>query len=105
MAPDGWSDNTDGVAKKTYLWMSYASFNSAGTQLENWHAPLRLTGENGINGADGSSMEFIYRLVSNRSNYQTLYEYHEKNGTGWGKVNTAEVPDPLDLSDNMIGEN
>lgn len=50
-------------------------------------------------------MEFIYRLVSNKSNYQTLYEYHEKNGTGWGKVGTGEVPNPLDLSDTMVGEN
>ena len=104
-APSGWSDNTDNVEKKAYLWMSYASFNSSGTQIENWHSPIRLTGENGVNGADGSSMEFIYRLVSNKSNYQTLYEYHEKNGTGWGKVGTAEIPNPLDLSDTMVGEN
>lgn len=60
--------------------MSYASFNSSGVQLEDWHAPIRLTGENGVNGTDGSSIEFIYRLVSNKDNYDTLYKYHQENG-------------------------
>lgn len=52
--------------------MSYASFNSAGTNLSGWQAPARLTGEDGHNGTDGSSIEFIYRLISNYDNYNQL---------------------------------
>ena len=52
--------------------MSYASFNSAGTNLSGWQTPTRLTGEDGHNGTDGSSIEFIYRLISNYDNYNQL---------------------------------
>lgn len=60
--PDGWSsnDSLEGI-----VWMSTADFNYEGNLIGEWSDPIRLTGENGTNGTDGSSIEFIYKLTKN----------------------------------------
>lgn len=60
--PDGWSsnDSLEGI-----VWMSTADFDYEGSLIGEWSDPIRLTGENGTNGTDGSSIEFIYKLTKN----------------------------------------
>jgi hypothetical protein len=45
--------------------MSWAVFQTTGTIQGEWSTPVRITGENGKDGQDGKSIEFIYK-VSNR---------------------------------------
>ena len=58
----GWSDtniDTDG----TVTWMSSGVFGYDGKNI-SWSDPVRITGENGRNGEDGTKIQFIYALTS-----------------------------------------
>lgn len=59
--PDGWTGND--ANPNGYVWMSSASFSSNGTQMSPWTTPLRLTGDDGKDGSDGTNIEFIYKLT------------------------------------------
>lgn len=59
--PEGWSgsdSNPNGI-----VWMSSATFSSKGTIVVPWSTPVRLTGADGHDGADGSNIEFVYKLT------------------------------------------
>ncbi len=43
--------------------MSTATFSSKGTIVVPWSTPVRLTGADGHDGADGSNIEFVYKLT------------------------------------------
>ena len=43
--------------------MSSATFSSKGTIVVPWSTPVRLTGADGHDGADGSNIEFVYKLT------------------------------------------
>lgn len=61
--PTGWyttDQNMIGI-----IWMSWAVFQTTGTIQGEWSTPVRITGEDGKDGQDGKSIEFIYK-VSNR---------------------------------------
>lgn len=57
--PENWGDsnNLSGI-----VWMSQRDFYADGTKDTVWTTPIRITGEQGEPGTDGSSIEFIYRL-------------------------------------------
>ena len=60
---EGWSDtHTETIGKIT--WMSSGMFGHDGKNI-SWSDPVRITGENGKNGEDGTKMQFIYALTSN----------------------------------------
>lgn len=61
--PTGWS-STDSELSGV-IWMSWGVFLYTGQIDGNWSTPIRITGQNGVNGADGSSIEFIYKLTKN----------------------------------------
>lgn len=61
--PTGWYTTNQNMVGT--IWMSWAVFQTAGTIQREWSTPVRITGENGKDGQDGKSIEFIYR-VSNR---------------------------------------
>lgn len=61
--PTGWY-TTDSNLVGT-IWMSWAQFLPTGSINGVWAPPVRLTGEDGENGKDGKSIEFIY-CTSNR---------------------------------------
>lgn len=46
------------------IWMSWGVFTPQGTIRDAWATPIRLTGEDGRNGTDGKSIEFIYKLAN-----------------------------------------
>lgn len=57
----GWSKNpgSPDIENEIWTWMTYAYCN-AGGQYGTWSDPIRITGENGEDGADGASVEYIY---------------------------------------------
>lgn len=61
--PTGWYTTDQNMVGT--IWMSWAVFQTTGTIQGGWSTPVRITGENGKDGQDGKSIEFIYR-VSNR---------------------------------------
>lgn len=61
--PTGWYTTDQNMIGT--IWMSWAVFQTAGTIQGEWSTPVRITGENGKDGQDGKSIEFIYK-VSNR---------------------------------------
>lgn len=59
--PEGWSrtDNLTGI-----IWMSTGIFkDDTGTLLGAWSTPVRISGEDGVPGSDGLTIEFIYKLT------------------------------------------
>lgn len=59
--PEGWSGSDSNP--NGYVWMSTATFSSKGTIVVPWRTPVRLTGADGHDGADGSNIEFVYKLT------------------------------------------
>lgn len=59
--PEGWSGSDS--KPNGYVWMSTATFSSKGTIVVPWSTPVRLTGADGHDGADGSNIEFVYKLT------------------------------------------
>lgn len=59
--PEGWSGSDSNP--NGYVWMSTATFSSKGTIIVPWSTPVRLTGADGHDGADGSNIEFVYKLT------------------------------------------
>lgn len=62
--PSGWSDEPPTLATGEYLWMSQAEINADGTLKTNWSTPVRISGEKGNSGNNGSVFYFIYTLAS-----------------------------------------
>lgn len=59
--PEGWSGSDSNP--NGYVWMSSATFSSKGTIVVPWSTPVGLTGADGHDGADGSNIEFVYKLT------------------------------------------
>ena len=59
--PEGWSGSDSNP--NGHVWMSTATFSSKGTIVVPWSTPVRLTGADGHDGADGSNIEFVYKLT------------------------------------------
>lgn len=59
--PEGWSGSDSNP--NGYVWMSTATFSSKGPIVVPWSTPVRLTGADGHDGADGSNIEFVYKLT------------------------------------------
>lgn len=59
--PAGWNKDDSGDGIK---WSSYNDFLSDGTNT-GWTDPVRITGEDGKPGTDGTGMEFIYKVTLN----------------------------------------
>ena len=60
--PIGWSrtDELEGI-----VWMSSGIFRAdTGELTDGWTTPVRITGQDGSNGTDGTSIEFIYKLTA-----------------------------------------
>lgn len=95
--PEGWFDNVP-EQRETYLWLSNAFFANDGVTIEGWATPIRLTGENGQDGVDGTNIEFIYRLLPNRDTYIALREFLAENPlTSGGDLEVPVVNDELGL--------
>lgn len=58
--PTGWA-KTDNLQKP--VWMSVGEFTSKAPNNPTWSKPICISGEDGTNGTDGLSREFIYKLT------------------------------------------
>lgn len=93
----GWSteNNFDGI-----VYMSSRTFttNEASTD-KNWSLPVRITGDKGLPGADGTSIEFIYKLSKEEPNVQYL---ESQNETGF--VPEGWTGSPSGVDENNLKE-
>ena len=63
---EGWMLSTDEYpANGRALWMSSGTITSLEPNTITWAAPIRLTGERGPAGLDGTILEYKYRLTQN----------------------------------------
>lgn len=70
--PSGWSTAMPTVNKGFYLWMTKAVKNGSGTSLVSaWSIPVRMTPQDGKDGADGKSPALVFR--GNYSSSKTYY--------------------------------
>lgn len=91
--PNGWT-GSDSELTGT-IWMSWAVFLYTGETQEGWSTPIRITGENGVNGVDGSSIEFIYRLT--KTSFTTPdTPYSDPKQTGYVPDEWTDHPTGID---------
>lgn len=102
-----WVDNMGLIPSKSedgklyHIWQSNGVFNSAGGQTsEGWSEPHRITGADGEPGRDGTSIEFIYRRIPDKIDYNTLVKWHTVQAE-LGNV----LYSPEDLSENDVADN
>lgn len=55
-----WSLNPPAPTSGKFVYMSQAMLNARTNTFGKWSTPIRITGLNGGNGADGTDIEFIY---------------------------------------------
>lgn len=55
-----WSLNPPAPTSGKFVYMSQAMLNARTNTFRKWSTPIRITGLNGENGADGTDIEFIY---------------------------------------------
>lgn len=55
-----WSLKPPTPTSGKFVYMSQAMLNARTNTFEKWSTPIRITGLNGENGADGTGIEFIY---------------------------------------------
>lgn len=70
--PKGWSDEPPTISQGEYLWMSQAEINADGTMKTNWSLPVRISGEKGNSGVNGSTFYFIYTAASSTPSTPTF---------------------------------
>lgn len=114
LAPEGdshiWIDNMGLIPSKSedgklyHIWQSNGVFNSAGGQTsEGWSEPHRITGADGEPGKDGTSIEFIYRLIPDKVDYNTLVKWHTDQAELGNVLYSPENLSENDIADNWTG--
>lgn len=82
-----------------FIWQSVGNFNSAGSLIGTWSKPFCITGEDGHDGTDGVSKEFIYRLLPNKDAFAGLKEWLSNENNALPVVGTGKVPG---VTDNYV---
>lgn len=92
---NGWAKTPTTPNKGEFTWMSQRYvFN--GEYQGYWTYPIRITGDDGENGKDGTDINFIYKRTktneapgapaysgSTESDYQTIHDYTGTSNSGW----------------------
>ena len=89
--PSGWNDEPPALATGEYLWMSQAEINADGTLKTSWSTPVRISGEKGNSGNNGSVFHFIYTLAATTPNTPT---FATPSALGGQEVWTVQPPKP-----------
>lgn len=102
-----WVDNMGLIPSKSedgklyHIWQSNGVFNASGELTsKGWSEPHRITGADGEPGRDGTSIEFIYRRIPDKIDYNALVKWHTDQAE-LGNV----LYSPEDLSENDIADN
>lgn len=89
--PAGWSKTPTTPSEGEYTYMStrHVTGTSGGYDYSApWSIPVRITGDNGDNGVDGDTTEFIYRRFSQSMNWNNI-----NTNLNPGIWNTNQNPD------------
>lgn len=86
-----WGDSNE-FGEDTIVWLSNAYFDNNGNIVvkengESWSKPIRITGADGDNGADGETIEFIYKQAKTRE--QADMPNNPNGELGTSPTNTA----------------
>ena len=93
--PEGWSrtDNLTGI-----IWMSTGIFkDDTGTLLGSWSTPVRISGEDGVPGTDGLTLEFIYKLTPTSLETPALNVTDSPNTNGYVPSGWTNNPQGIDV--------
>lgn len=93
--PEGWSrtDNLTGI-----IWMSTGIFkDDTGTLLGSWSTPVRISGEDGVPGTDGLTLEFIYKLTPTSLEIPALNVTDSPNTNGYVPSGWTNNPQGIDV--------
>lgn len=97
----GWSAQatTPDFANNYKTWMSQCLVDGYGNYT-SWSVPIRISGDNGQNGVDGNSTEFIYRRTTSASPVPSIsYTANQ------GKTRDDDDFVPIDWTDDPQGVN
>jgi len=108
--PTGWSVAPQPITvSQPYTWMSTRTVTPRSSSQINygpWSEPVRITGEDGKNGTDGTTVEFIYKHFNNETiSTENPTGNNNWNPSKWTAVNSAHYtgPDDYKWSDNPQG--
>lgn len=102
----GWSAQatTPNFANNYKTWMSQFFLDQNGypdaTSSTGWSVPIRISGDNGQNGVDGNSTEFIYRRTQSASPVPSI-----SYSANQGKTRDDDDFVPIDWTDDPQGVN
>lgn len=74
-----WVDTDYDNDREGHSWMAQGTFDATGNLIGTWTAPICITGDDGVNGTDGTSTEFIYQLFTNK---ETAQQYIDDVSSG-----------------------
>ena len=86
----GWSDTNTTPSENQITWMCSGIFDNSGKNV-SWSKPMRITGENGKQGEDGTNIQFIYVLSEHMPE-------HPDPTTISGKKDTEKLFDDVEAS-------
>ena len=78
--PTGWGDSNELNGK--FVWVSTCEFDNDGNNRGNWSTPFCITGEDGDNGTDGESSEYIYKTFTDKDEFEN-YDSSELTPNNW----------------------
>lgn len=80
--PAGWGP-IDGL--EAPIWMSQKVFYSDSSLNKDWTSPIMISGVDGAPGADGLSLEFMYKRTEHQTSIPSIYTspYWTPEGDGW----------------------
>lgn len=90
----GWTEQQKNPASGQYTWMTQVFIDSAGN-YGSYMDPIRLTGEKGSAGEDGSTYEYIYRRQNQNETLPSKPDNKQQDGyipSGWN-----DHPEGVDL--------
>ena len=83
----GWKDTNETPSENQITWMCSGIFDNSGKNV-SWSKPMRITGKDGKQGEDGTTVEFIYTLSKNMPAHPTIEK--ETTDSKPGAINTKE---------------
>ena len=83
----GWKDTNETPSETQITWMCSGIFDNSGKNV-SWSKPMRITGKDGKQGEDGTTVEFIYALSKNMPAHPTIEK--ETTDSKPGVINTKE---------------
>lgn len=103
--PNNWSENPTTPSTGQHTWMTTRTctpVSQTQTEYGGWSYPIRITGDDGQPGTDGTTTEFIYKHFTDE---QTWSSTDSANPANWSAQQEADYlgPTEYEWSDNPQG--